>query len=148
LVPTGVDGEFYIKKYGEEKYLTTSDDHKYGNASPNIYYTVLGDNNNFSKYILENPNANRYTRIKNNAPSNVWGYSRYLTHSDGDGWPVLERNSSNANDPDFWYAGFLPVEVPDTKKDEYYGVLLKVKPRKDNRIKLTRESNSQGNPVI
>ena len=46
------------------------------------------------------------------------------------------------------YAGFLPVEVPDTKKDEYYGVLLKVKPRKDNRIKLTRESNSQGNPVI
>jgi len=148
LVPTGVDGEFYIKKYGEEKYLTTSDDHKYGNASPNIYYTVLGDNNNFSKYILESPNANRYTRIKNNAPSNVWGYSRYLTHSDGDGWPVLERNSSNANDPDFWYAGFLPVEVPDTKKDEYYGVLLKVKPRKDNRIKLTRESNSQGNPVI
>jgi len=148
LVPTGVDGEFYIKKYGEEKYLTTSDDHKYGNASPDIYYTVLGDNNNFSKYILESPNANRYTRIKNNAPSNVWGYSRYLTHSDGDGWPVLERNSSNANDPDFWYAGFLPVEVPETKKDEYYGVLLKVKPRKDNRIKLTRESNSQGNPVI
>ena len=71
--------------------------------------------------------------------------SRHLNSAHGDGWYALQWG---ADDGDDWYAGFYPVEVPDTKKDEYYGVLLKVKPRKDNRIKLTRESNSQGNPDI
>lgn len=71
--------------------------------------------------------------------------SRHLNSAHGDGWYALQWGDDDGDD---WYAGFYPVEVPDTKKDEYYGVLLKVKPRKDNRIKLTRESNSNGNPDI
>ena len=151
LIPTGSDGEFYIKKHGgsENDYLTTTDDYKIAGTSPSIYYTVLGNNNNdFSKYILETPGAYRYTRVKNNAPSNVWGYARYMSHSEGDGYPVLERYGDNASDADFWYAGFLPVEVPTSNKDEFYNVILKIKNRTDNRIKVTREDDSQGSVTV
>ena len=144
LEETGVDGEFFIKRYNTEQYLNPVKIE--GTPDPPLFYSVLGTKDNtFGKYILESPDNNRYSRIKNN--TNAWGYIRYLSRSEGDGWPVMQLNDANTN-PNFMYAGFLPVEVPDTKKDEYYGVLLKVKPRKDNRIKLTRESNSQGNPDI
>ena len=144
LEETGVDGEFFIKRYNTEQYLNPVKIE--GTPDPPLFYSVLGTKDyTYGKYILESPDNNRYSRIKNN--TNAWTYIRYLSRSEGDGWPVMQLNDANTN-PNFMYAGFLPVEVPETKKDEYYGVLLKVKPRKDNRIKLTRESNSQGNPVI
>ena len=144
LEETGVDGEFFIKRYNTEQYLNPVKIE--GTPDPPLFYSVLGTKDyTYGKYILESPDNNRYSRIKNN--TNAWGYTRYLSRSEGDGWPVMQLNDANTN-PNFMYAGFLPVEVPETQKDEYYGVLLKVKPRKDNRIKLTRESNSQGNPVI
>ena len=44
----------------------------------------------------------------------------YLHHADGDGWQVLQWSG---NDPNYWSAGFYPVEVVD--EDEFYNVSLK-----------------------
>ena len=73
--------------------------------------------------------------------------ARYLHHAHGDGWQVLQWSG---DDPDYWHAGFLPVEVPESKKDDYYGVVLGVKRerRTDSRIKLTRETDSQGTVTV
>lgn len=46
----------------------------------------------------------------------------YLNHSNGDGYPVMERNDDDAN---HWYAAFFPVEVPVPNKDNFYQVLVK-----------------------
>lgn len=70
--------------------------------------------------------------------------TRYLHHAHGDGWQVMQWSNENTSENDWWYAGFLPVEVPESKKDDYYGVLLKVK-RDENKIKLTGQTN---NPTI
>lgn len=47
--------------------------------------------------------------------------TRYLHHAIGDGWQVLQWSG---NDPDYWYAGFYPVEVLD--EDNFYKVELKM----------------------
>lgn len=46
----------------------------------------------------------------------------YLNHSNGDGYPVMERNDDAAN---HWYAAFYPVEVPVPNKDDFFQVLVK-----------------------
>lgn len=46
----------------------------------------------------------------------------YLNHSNGDGYPVMERNDDAAN---HWYAAFFPVEVPVPNKDDFFQVLVK-----------------------
>ncbi len=46
----------------------------------------------------------------------------YLNHSNGDGYPVMERNDDADN---HWYAAFYPVEVPVPNKDGFYQVLVK-----------------------
>ena len=68
--------------------------------------------------------------------------ARYLHHAKGDGWQVLQWTGT---DPDYWYAGFYPVEVPVPNKDNFFQVLLGLK---EEAIKLTRESDSQGNVQI
>ena len=116
LVETGVDGEFYIKRYGEEQYLTVKPLDTYH------YCTILGNKDDtYGKYILETPEANRYTRIKNNNPS--WGIARYLSYSNSDGWAVMQDPYSDESP--WWYAGFYPVEVPVPNKDDYFQVLVK-----------------------
>lgn len=55
LEPAGDNGEFFIKKYGTEEYLNYQ----------NLISELGAKNADFGKYALENPNANRYTRIKN-----------------------------------------------------------------------------------
>ena len=67
--------------------------------------------------------------------------TRYLHHAHGDGWQVLQWSDESTSGNDWWYAGFLPVEVPASKKDDYYGVLLKVK-RDGNKIRLTGGNNN------
>lgn len=121
LIGTGIDGEFYIKKHEEEKYLTVRQINTYE------YYTVLGDRDvNFGKFNLDNPTANRYTRIHNNANTVVWGNPRYLTHPSDDGGAVLQAPFDRT---DYWYAGFLPVEVPEPNKDEFFQVRLVFNPQ-------------------
>lgn len=46
----------------------------------------------------------------------------YLNHSNGDGYPVMERSDDAAN---HWYAAFYPVEVPVPNKDDYFQVLVR-----------------------
>ena len=56
LEEAGANGEFYIKKYGTEECLNYD-----GSNS-----SVLGPKNpDYGKYVLESPNVNRFTRIKN-----------------------------------------------------------------------------------
>ena len=141
---TSDGAEFYIKKYGTSQYLHAVKDND--NVTPSLFYCELGSQDaTLGRYVLEQPNNNRYTRIKNN--TNSWGYTRYLSYSEGDGWPAMQLNENNTN-PNFWQAGFLPVAVPD--QDNFYRVLLGVKKdkkikRTDNRIKLT---GAKKNPII
>ncbi len=46
----------------------------------------------------------------------------YLNHSNGDGYPVMQRNDDAGN---HWYAAFYPVEVPVPNKDDFFQVLVK-----------------------
>ena len=115
LEGTGTDGEFYIKKYGDEQYLTVRQIDTYN------YCTILGNKDNvYGIFNLETPTANRYTRIHNNCP--MWGNPRYLTYSNGDGSPVIQAPFTR---DDYFYAAFYPVEVPVPNKDEFYQVLVK-----------------------
>ena len=65
--------------------------------------------------------------------------ARYLHHAKGDGWQVLQWTG---NDPDYWYAGFYPVEVPVPNKDNFFQVLLGLK---EEAIKL---KGATKNPMI
>ena len=122
LEETGVDGEFYIKRYGTEQYLNPVKIE--GTPDPALFYSVLGSKDyTYGRYILESPENSRYTRVKNN--TTAWGYTRYLSRSEGDGWPVMQLNDANTN-PNFMYAGFYPVEVPVPNKDEFYQVFVRI----------------------
>ena len=140
----GDGAEFYIKRYGTSQYMNPVKDND--DVSPSLFYCVLGNqDNNLGRYVLEQPNNNRFTRIRNNTSG--WGYTRHLSYSNGDGWPAMQLNEANTN-PNFWQAGFLPVEVP--AQDDNYRVLLgvtkdKKTKRTDNRIKLTGATK---NPTI
>ena len=46
----------------------------------------------------------------------------YLNHSNGDGYPVMQRNDDADN---HWYAAFYPVEVPVPNKDDFFQVLVR-----------------------
>ena len=50
--------------------------------------------------------------------------ARYLHHAQGDGWQVMQWPDDG--DPDHWYAGFYPVEVPNPNEDNIYQVVVKV----------------------
>ena len=56
LEETGNDGEFFIKKHGTENYLVPIHD--------DFDYLNLGDKNNASRFSLEDPLANRYSRVQ------------------------------------------------------------------------------------
>lgn len=61
LEGTGSDGEFYIKKYGTEEYLNAVE-----RSGDWFYISDLGTKNDvYGKYTLEDPNANRYSRVLN-----------------------------------------------------------------------------------
>ena len=112
------DGQFYIKRYGEEQYLTVRQINDYN------YCTVLGDKEDlYGKFELETPTANRYTRIHNVCP--LWGLGRYLSFWGGDGSPVMQ---GPYYDDSWWNAGFYPVEVPVSGKDEFFQVRVKLNP--------------------
>lgn len=57
-----------------------------------------------------------------------------LTCSGTDG-AVVRLKSGNPDD--YWYAGFLPVEVPASRKDDFYQVILGLNPVTKNQIELT-----------
>lgn len=122
LEESSTPGNFYIKKYG-----TTSDYIKTtaSGAGP-LKYTLNSDNAR-TEFVLDDPNANRYTRIKNIANNKFMNYAGVLATGgtvydyDADGWYVLEYDNQNNT----WYAGFLPVEVPDPNQDVFYQVVLK-----------------------
>lgn len=121
LEETGTEGQFYIKKYGNSS-------NQYLNAverSTGIYYSELGaQNSTYGKYVLESPDAyGRYTRIRNICPD--WGYQRFLHKAQGDGWEVLQWVQDDGEVNDYWYAGFLPVEVPASNQDDFYKVVLR-----------------------
>lgn len=119
LEETSTEGQFYIKKYGSSQYLNAVE------KWSGVYYSELGARNDtYGKYVLESPDAyGRYTRIQNVCPE--WGYQRFLHKAQGDGWEVLQwvENEDQAND--YWYAGFLPVEVPASNQDDFYKVVLR-----------------------
>ena len=46
---------------------------------------------------------------------------RHLNSAHGDGWYTLQWHEDNGDD---WYAGFYPVEVPVSQKDEFFEVLV------------------------
>ena len=115
LVPDGDNGNFYIKRYGEEQYLTIRQRDSYQ------YYTVLGNKDDlYGRFNLEASDAVRYTRIHNVCP--LWGVQRYFSYNDGDGSAVIQGAYNNTS---WWYAGFYPVEVPVPNKDEFFQVLVK-----------------------
>ena len=118
LEETGSDGQFYIKKYGEEQYLTVRQTDTYN------YCSVLDEKDEvYGKFNLETPTNSRYTRIHNNCP--YWGLPRYLSYSNGDGSSVIQGVDNNDS---WWYAGFYPVEVPVPNKDEFFQVRLVLNP--------------------
>ena len=134
-------GHFYIKRYDSSSYLTTT-----GTTAGPMRYT-LNSSNPRTEFVLDASDALRFTKIKNASNNNFMNYAgtQLSTYDfDADGWYVLEYGNANNT----WKAGFLPVEVPS--QDEFYRVLLGVKRdrRTDNRIKLTRESDSQGSVTV
>ena len=56
LKETGNDGEFFIKKHGTDNYLIPIHD--------DFDYLNLGEKNNAGRFSLEDPLANRYSRVK------------------------------------------------------------------------------------
>ena len=134
-------GHFYIKKYGTSDYVKTT-----GTTAGPLRYT-LNSSNASTEFVLDASDALRFTKIKNVGSNNFMNYAgtQLSTYDyDADGWYVLDYGDANNT----WKAGFLPVEVPD--QDEFYRVLLGVKRdrRTDSRIKLTRESDSQGSVTV
>lgn len=51
--------------------------------------------------------------------------NRYLHHAQGDGWQTMLWPGGDSGD---WYAGFYPVEVPASQKDEFFQVRLVLNP--------------------
>jgi len=119
LEETSTEGQFYIKKYGSSQYLNAEE------KWSGVYFSVLGaQNSTYGKYVLETPDAyGRYTRIRNICPN--WGYQRFLHKAQGDGWEVLQWVEDDNQANDYWYAGFLPVEVPASNQDDFYKVVLR-----------------------
>ena len=61
----GDGAEFYIKRYGTSQYMNPVKDND--DVSPSLFYCVLGNqDNNLGRYVLEQPNNNMFTRIRNN----------------------------------------------------------------------------------
>ena len=137
-------GHFNIKKYGTSDYVKTT-----GTTAGPLRYT-LNSSNPSTGFVLGDANANRFTVVQNDYTNNYMNYAGVQRAGgrqydyDADGWYVLDYGSANNT----WKAGFLPVEVP--AQDEFYRVLLGVKRdrRADSRIKLTRESDSQGSVTV
>lgn len=138
LEETG-NGDFYIKKYGDEQYLTVQQIDTYN------YRTVLGNKDNVhGRFNLEDPNANRYTRVHNNTDTGTWGLARYLTYNNGDGSPVVQSTGERS---DYWYASFYPVEVPVPNKDEFYRVLIHIPVIQGNPV-LNENGGAGGNDFL
>lgn len=85
------------------------------------------------------------TAIKVMTPA-LTGSNLFLSCANTDGNAVTQAAGNTSTD---WYAGFLPVEVPVPNKDEFYQVVMGLRPVAEHRrIKLTRESDSQGTVQI
>ena len=72
-------------------------------------------------------------KISNNSSGSVssitltkgTGSSSFLNHNTGDGYQAMLTTGSNSND---WYAGFYPVELPASLKDEFFQVRVRLNP--------------------
>ena len=147
LVPEGdlTEGKtFSVKKYNgsDNEYLTLTYDYPWPDVRG---YQQLGNQSNRAVLRLADHNASRFSYFYNTSTN------YYVNYTEGDGWYVLDmpgRDQDNNVIPNRWQAGFLPVAVP--AQDNFYRVLLGVKRdrRADNRIKLTRESDSQGSVTV
>ena len=71
------------------------------------------------------------------------GDTRYLHRANGDGWQVLQW-VDDSNNHDYFYAGFYPVEVPVSGKDEFFQVLVGLRGSigSHHRIELKNTSDS------
>jgi hypothetical protein len=68
--------------------------------------------------------------------------NRYLHYSKGDGWQVEHWTGKHTEPYELWDAAFYPVAMPESEKDEFYKVLLGIKPVQEHiRIPLTRTDN-------
>lgn len=83
------------------------------------------------------------TAIKVMTPA-LGGNSLFLSCANTDGNPVTQRSG---NPDDYWYAGFLPVEVPVPNKDEFYQVVMGLNPKTKNQIALTGGNMTVSNQV-
>lgn len=141
LVSDEDNGNFYIKRYGEEQYLTIRQLDTYQ------YYTVLGNKDVlYGRFELENPTTNRYTRIHNTCP--LWGLGRFISYNGGDGSPIIQ---GVYNDATWWYAGFYPVEVPVPNKDDFFQVLVGLRPEPPIQMVNyagTASTYSEENPIL
>ena len=71
------------------------------------------------------------------------GDAHYLHRANGDGWQVLQWENDN-NNHDYFYAGFYPVEVPASQKDEFFQVRLILNPPYANQEEKTRITLENG----
>ena len=113
LEQVGNDGSFFIKKYQGTDYEYVTLDYQ----GVGTYYG-LGSQSNKSIFTLDDPNARRFTAIKNTATN------KYVNFTNGDGAYVFDM-AKTAVSGNTWYAGFLPVEVPVPNKNDFYQVVLR-----------------------
>lgn len=86
----------------------------------------------------------KISSVKLSKPSSG-GSDLFLSCANTDGNPVTQAAGNTASD---WYAGFLPVEVPVPNKDEYYQVVMGLKPVAKNQIALTGGNMTVSDQVL
>ena len=70
---------------------------------------------------------------------------RYFQHGQGTGWPVYQWAGGHTDD---WYAGFYPVEVPASGKDEFFQVKLVLNEEGSQSINLANGRTNSGDDLI
>lgn len=93
LEEIGSNGEFYIKKYGTEEYLNAVK-----REGDGFYLCDLGTKDDvYGKYVLETPNANRYTRIESKKYQTVDLAATDFYIWDGDGAGANSTGSASVD---------------------------------------------------
>ena len=72
------------------------------------------------------------------------GNNLFMSCANTDGNAVTQKSGTP---DDYWYAGFLPVEVPVPNKDEFYQVVMGLNPKTKNQIALTGGNMTVSNQV-
>ena len=75
---------------------------------------------------------------------NSGGNNLFMSCANTDGNAVTQKSGTP---DDYWYAGFLPVEVPVPNKDEFYQVVMGLNPKTKNQIALTGGNMTVSNQV-